>query len=203
MDTKILIEAFGYLGSALVVVSMLMTSVLHLRIINMIGSIIFAIYALIIRSYPTALMNFFLVGINLYHLTKLRGAVSGNYTLTEVKPDDRFLEQMISNNQADIDHYFPDYAKQEKEGARAFIIMHNNEVAGFTVGMPVEDSALELCLDYSTPAYRDCSVGKFLYEELKHRGIRRFIYTGSQPDHMEYLKKVGFTETKDGSYELK
>ena len=95
------------------------------------------------------------------------------------------------------------YAKQEKEGARAFIIMHNNEVAGFTVGMPVEDDALELCLDYSTPAYRDCSVGKFLYEELKHRGIRRFIYTGSQPDHLEYLKKVGFTETKDGSFELK
>ena len=66
MDKALLIELFGYLGSILVVVSMLMTSVMRLRIINTIGSIIFAIYALIIRSYPTAFMNFFLVGINIY-----------------------------------------------------------------------------------------------------------------------------------------
>ena len=71
MNTKMMIELFGYLGSALVVVSMLMTSVMKLRIINTVGSVIFMIYALIIRSYPTALMNLFLVGINIYHMLKL------------------------------------------------------------------------------------------------------------------------------------
>ena len=66
-----LIEAFGYLGSLLVLVSMLMTSVVKLRIINTIGSVIFTIYAFIIRSYPTALMNFCLVLINLRFLWKM------------------------------------------------------------------------------------------------------------------------------------
>ena len=55
------IEIVGYAGSALVLVSFLMTSVFKLRVVNTVGSIIFAIYALIIRSYPTAVMNIALV----------------------------------------------------------------------------------------------------------------------------------------------
>ncbi len=71
MDTKLLIELFGYLGSVLVIISMLMTSVKKLRILNMTGSLIFTIYAIIIKSYPTALLNSFLVIINLMHLIRI------------------------------------------------------------------------------------------------------------------------------------
>lgn len=71
MNTAIMIELVGYLGSLLVVVSMLMTSVIRLRIVNSIGAGIFTVYALIIQSYPTALMNFCLVVINIYHLTRM------------------------------------------------------------------------------------------------------------------------------------
>ena len=66
MDTNTIIELIGYFGSALVLVSMLMTSVVRLRLINLTGSVIFAVYALIIRSYPTALMNIALAGINIF-----------------------------------------------------------------------------------------------------------------------------------------
>ena len=65
MDRAILIECIGYLGSALVLVAFLMSSVVKLRVVNTVGSLIFAAYALIIRSYPTAIMNFCLVVINL------------------------------------------------------------------------------------------------------------------------------------------
>ena len=71
MDTETLYELIGYVGSALVVISMLMTSVIRLRVINLAGSLIFTCYALLIRSYPTAAMNVFLVGINIYHLIRL------------------------------------------------------------------------------------------------------------------------------------
>lgn len=74
MDTKLLIELFGYLGSVLVIISMLMTSVKKLRILNMTGSLIFTIYAIIIHSYPTALLNSFLVIINLMHLIRMAKA---------------------------------------------------------------------------------------------------------------------------------
>ena len=42
MDAGTIVEIIGYLGSALVLVSMLMTSVIKLRIINLTGSVIFA-----------------------------------------------------------------------------------------------------------------------------------------------------------------
>ena len=71
MDVSIMIELFGYLGSTLVVVSMLMASVVKLRVINMIGSIISGTYALIIGSFPLALMNFCLIVINAYNLIRL------------------------------------------------------------------------------------------------------------------------------------
>ena len=71
MDTGFIIEMIGYFGSALVLVSMLMTSVVRLRIINLTGSIIFAGYAIAIRSYPTAIMNICLAGINIFHLVRI------------------------------------------------------------------------------------------------------------------------------------
>ena len=72
MNTGFLIEAIGYLGLLIVMVSMLMTSVVKLRMLNMIGSTVFGVYALLIQSYPTALMNFSLAGINIYHLIRIK-----------------------------------------------------------------------------------------------------------------------------------
>ena len=71
MDRQMILELVGYFASLLVLVSLLMTSVVKLRVINMIGSFIFAVYALFISSYPTAVMNFCLVGVNIYFLIKM------------------------------------------------------------------------------------------------------------------------------------
>ena len=51
MDTSMIIEIAGYIGSVLVVVSMLMSSIVKLRIINTTGSSISAIYALYIHTH--------------------------------------------------------------------------------------------------------------------------------------------------------
>ena len=58
------LEIFGYIGTALVIISMLMTSVLRLRIINIIGSVISGIYAVLVGATPVALMNLCLICIN-------------------------------------------------------------------------------------------------------------------------------------------
>ena len=71
MDTAILIEIFGYIGSALVVISMLMSSIVKLRVVNTIGSIVSGTYALIVGAFPLVLMNGCLIIINVYNLFKL------------------------------------------------------------------------------------------------------------------------------------
>lgn len=74
MNTATLIEIFGYLGSALVVISMLMHSIFRLRIINLIGSVISGTYAVIVGALPLGIMNMCLIIINLYNLFKLRNS---------------------------------------------------------------------------------------------------------------------------------
>ena len=180
MDSKTLIELFGYLGSILVVVSMLMTSVMKLRIINTIGSVIFAIYALIIKSYPTAFMNFCLVAINIFHMVKLT-RVETEYTLTESGVNDRFLQRMLDLYKEDIRTYFPDFEENAGQADTAYLISRDSEVTGIAIGKKTRDNGLSLFLDYTTPAYRDASVGRFLYPELAKNGYRNLCYEGNNP----------------------
>jgi hypothetical protein len=74
LDINILIELFGYIGTILVVVSMMMTSVTKLRVVNMCGSVISAIYAAICGTWPIVVMNVSLFLINGFQLIK--GAIA-------------------------------------------------------------------------------------------------------------------------------
>ena len=201
MNTNLLVELFGYLGSILVVISMLMTSVMRLRIINTIGSVIFAIYALIIRSYPTALMNFFLVGINIYQMIRLTNK-KNNYSLAEAGVNDGYLNYLLNYFRDDIRTFFPEFEEQRTNADTAFLVCLDSEAVGIMMGKR-KDSTIDLYLDYSIPAYRDCSVGSFLYPELKKHGITTITYSGNNPAHADYVTKMGFAKEENGVYTLK
>lgn len=192
-----MIEMIGYLGSALVVVSMLMSSVVKLRIVNTVGSGIFAAYALMIHSYPTALMNVCLVGINLYNLAKLRRK-DRNYDLLEGTGEDCLLRYLLKYYREDISRYFPSW--EDMEADRAYIVCCGGNPAGVLLGTDDGEGTLRVLLDYSTPTYRDCSIGAYLYAELPARGIRTLVYSGKETTaHAAYLTKMGFIKEK-GNY---
>ena len=65
------IEWFGYGASVVVGVSLLMTSVVRLRWINLAGSLLFTAYGLLISAYPVALLNFSIALINVWHLARI------------------------------------------------------------------------------------------------------------------------------------
>lgn len=90
------IELTGYLGSILVLISMLMSSVIKLRIINTVGSIIFTFYAFAIQTYPTAILNVILVGVNIYNIVKLLKSTK-RYDLVEVKAEDSFTGYFVEH----------------------------------------------------------------------------------------------------------
>ncbi|MBH1941726.1 YgjV family protein [Mobilitalea sibirica] len=64
------IEVFGYLASGLVALSFLMKSMNKLRFVNMIGAALFVIYSVAIKAWPVALINLFVVGVNIFHLRR-------------------------------------------------------------------------------------------------------------------------------------
>ena len=70
---NIYLEIFGYIGTALVLLSMMMTSVVKLRLINMAGSLISMIYAILCGAWPVVLLNAGLIVINSTQLVRMRG----------------------------------------------------------------------------------------------------------------------------------
>lgn len=199
MNTTTIIEAAGYLGSTLVVVSMLMSSVVKLRVINTIGSCISASYALIIHSYPLALMNICLIVINCYNLVKLLKSEQ-QYDLIPAKIDDAFLAYFIAHYKQDIQNFFRETDAALSASNTVYMVCCGANPAGLLLGTMSEKGVLDIAVDYTTPAYRDCSVGKYLYSKLTEQGIRKLTYSGSSPKHVEYLQKMGFI-CKDGVYE--
>lgn len=205
MDTATILELFGYLGSLIVIVSMLMTSVMKLRIINTVGSLMFSLYALLIHSYPTMIMNLFLAGINIWHLMRLRNH-ERHYDLIETTPEDGFMKFLLSSFKSDIRKYFPGFEAGENQDCVAFVICCQNAPAGIflarSITGPSGEAQLDVVLDYTTPTYRDCSVGAYLYNALPEYGYSGLIaHSGSAP-HTKYLRKMGFREEQAGRFML-
>ena len=194
MDMRFVLELIGYTGSLLVIVSMLMTSVVKLRIINTIGSVIFCGYAIAIHSYPTAAMQVCLIIINIINLYKLNNTKK-EYSAVEAKADDAFIAHFLSVNSEDIRKFFPDFAAPATDD-KIFLITCEHIPAGVFIA---EDNsgALKVKLDYTTPAYRDCSAGKFLYSHLQKIGIKKISAETKIPAHEKYLNKMGFSHDGD------
>ena len=193
-----MIEMIGYLGSALVVVSMLMSSVVKLRVINTIGSGIFAAYALMIHSYPTALMNAALIAINVYNLIKLTRKEQ-TYSLVEGAGDESLVGYLLDYYREDIHTYFPDFSA-DSGADRAYVVCCNGNPAGVLLGRSDGQGTLRVLLDYSAPAYRDCSIGAYLYAKLPSRGIHTLAFGGQETKaHAAYLTKMGFVK-ENGVY---
>lgn len=65
------LELYGYLGSALIAISLMMGDIRKLRWINLVGAGTFASYGLLIGSWPVAVLNGFIVLIDVVHLWHL------------------------------------------------------------------------------------------------------------------------------------
>ena len=64
------VEMVGYLASALVVLSLTMTSVVRLRMVSFCGSITFFVYGVLIDSVPIMITNGAIAVINVWFLRK-------------------------------------------------------------------------------------------------------------------------------------
>ena len=126
MDTKMIIEMVGYIGSALVLVSFFMSSIFKLRVINTIGSLIFTVYAFIIHSYPTAVMNICLVAINIYYLVKMSntGKETREYDLVKVSLDDSMLKYSIDKAKDDIQKCFPGLSLDFSDATTSYMVLN-------------------------------------------------------------------------------
>ena len=191
MNNRYFVELIGYMGTVLVAASMLMSSMKKLRILNLLGSGIFVIYALLIHSYPTVGTNLFLTGVNLFYLMRMR-FTERHFELVNTGKDSATLDYFLSYYQDNIQKSFPEFRKDITVFDTAYMVFCDCIPAGVILGNLDEEGTLDTVLDYATPAYRDFSVGRFLYERLPERGVFRLVLRVPTVDFEPYMKKMGF-----------
>ena len=188
------VELIGYLGSILVAISLMMRSLLRLRIINLMGALFFTIYGVLLGAYPVAFLNGLIVCIDLYYLIQM-WRQKDFFTFLEVSPKSEYLRAFVEFYKQDILEIIPRYTHKPEEGLLCFFILRNMMPAGlFIAKADGEDAHVQL--DYVIPNYRDFQVARFIFDEnaafFNQRGIRRFISEGGSAIHRTYLEKMEF-----------
>lgn len=205
MEAHLIYELIGYIASVLVAVSLMMSAIVKLRIVNMIGAFTFAIYGILIGSIPVAAMNGFIVLINIYFLVKIV-TDKEYFHLLETESSDSYLSAFLSYYNESIQKFQPGFSF-DREYNFALFILSEMVPAGLLLGDLNDDKTLMIHLDFVIPDFRDFKIGKYLFgqnrEYFRNHGVKKIVTVAGNSDHNHYLEKIGFTKTeKPGYYEL-
>jgi len=196
-------EILGYVASVITAISLMMSSVVKLRWINLVGSTLFGVYGIFINAIPVAGLNFFIAAINIYYLWKMHSEKQ-HFQLFESSSEDKIIREFIQLNQADIRKYFPNFSLEGQKDI-VWMIHRNFSLVGLFIGHKQNESTLVAELDFVLPPYRDLKPGSYLYNENKplflEKGFGRITGTSSHPEHIKYLNRVGFKE-EEGAFVL-
>ena len=188
------IEWIGYIASTIVLISLSLSSILQLRIVNLFGSILFSFYGFYIGSLPVGIMNLMIVFFNLYYLQKLFFH-NDNFEIIESNNSQEYVQKFLAYFKKDIQKHFPDFKIQSSNKQLVLMVMRNMNFAGLFIANE-KDDILEVELDYVSPQYRDYKNGVFLFnhfrDSIKAKKYKRVKASTSVPQQIKYLKKIGF-----------
>ncbi|HLM69705.1 MAG TPA: hypothetical protein VK358_19335 [Longimicrobium sp.] len=195
MNSQLVLEIVGYVASVLVAVSLMMSSILKLRLINLVGSAAFVVYGALIGAYPVAVVNLLIVFINLYYLRQMLGSRE-YFKLLQVRPDSEYLRAFLDFHAAEIQRFLPGFAFAPDARHLVFFVLRDMVPAGLFIGERRADGALGVILDFVIPQYRDFKTGRYLFRDQAHffreQGITEIVSPGGSKVHTDYLRRMGF-----------
>lgn len=193
-----IIEIVGYLGSIFIAVAMTFSSIIRLRWFSLVGNILFTIYGFLVGAYPVAIVNAFIMVINIIFLVN-QYTKNELFRTLEVRNDNKYFLDFLQFHKTDIAKFFPKFTISANENRISFLVLRNMQVAGVFLGRIVGGNKFCIELDYVTPEYRDYKLGKFVYRPdqtlFKDKHIKTLISGSYSPKNDAYLKKLGFSET--------
>ena len=204
MEVNIL-EWIGYLASAIIAISMAMSSIVKFRVINLVGAALFSVYGVLIGSAPVALLNGFIVVVDIYYLFRIFSKTEVFETI-KVRSDNQYLLRFLDYHNKEIQQFFPGFSYKPELNTYSFFVLRDMAIAGLFLAHRENENILKVGLDYVIPEYRDYKNGKFIFHRLRQRfiddGFTKVMTTGNTRPHKKYLKKLGFREKKDGWFEM-
>lgn len=199
MTEELWFVAFGWIGSILVVWSLMQARVLRFRWMNLAGSVIATIYNAAIELWPFFAMNLAIAIIDTYWIWKLTHERHDQevYRVIPVAADDAFLQHVLAIHADDISREQPGFRAEPSPEQRraAFLVVRGDENVG-VVALKDEGEGVGLVeLDWVKPRFRDFTPGEFVYREshaLADAGFSRVEVAPSESLDLQYLARMGF-----------
>jgi hypothetical protein len=200
------LEVVGWLGSALVVLSLTVAGVWRFRILNLVGAVIATAYNAVLGIWPFVAMNAAISVIDVYWLVRLHRERhdAAAYDVIEVGPDDASFAHTLRTHAADITRFYPGFSAFSASGGavrHAFLVLRRDETVGAVVVRDRGDGVAVIELDYVTPRFRDFTPGEFVYRRsgvFARHGFRRLVVPADAVGARDYYARVGFTRGDDG-----
>ena len=207
------LEMFGYFGSLLVAVSLMMSNVKKLRWINLLGSSTFATYGLLIKAWPVCLLNGWIAAVDLFYLWVLYRQ-RDQFALIEVDlgyEKSKLVQLFVSQYQNDIKRFFTRFSTHKLKECQLIITFRNLKPCGLLAYQIIDKNGHKKAwieLDYASPEYRDYKNAEVVFmtlkEKLKQVGVATIETLGGHQAHEQYLLRVGFQQSQDPSiFEMK
>jgi len=195
-------EWIGYMASVTVAVSLVMSSIVKLRWYNLLGAILFTIYGIIIGAWPVAVVNGFIIVIDVYYLVKMY-THNSLIKVVDVNADSSYLKEFISIHDQKLRSIFTNYNGLIENNDLCYLLLNDMQVAGFFIGRK-ENNTLNIIADFALPEYRDMKLGKHIFSSLspfKQHNIDSVTCCTTDKKHIDYLLNIDFKETNKGVYQ--
>lgn len=198
------LDMVGWIGSAILVWSLLQTRILRLRLINLVGCLILIAFNAIAGVWPMFGLNVVLALINLYYLRSMmasRHSVS-SYAVVQVDTADAYLRYLMALHAADISTFTPGFDPAQERSGEAYLILRGDETVGYVLLHDAGSGVAQIDLDYVTPRYRDFTPGEFVFRRSRLLADKGYVRVVSpRGTSASYYRSIGFSEVGD-AYEL-
>jgi GNAT superfamily N-acetyltransferase len=195
------IDLLGYIASFIILISLTMKSIVKLRWINAAGSALFVVFAFLTGSTPTIVMNFGIIAIDLWYVTRLTHNRK-DYQLIKAERGSAYLDFFYRMHRAEIDDIFGEHVFLEAKGFSYFVC--DSEIAGLFAWKENTPTECQILIDFVTPRFRDSRIGRYFFEQqlplFREKGYTLFIYNNVGPKHWKYLEAIGFIHGAMGCF---
>ena len=175
------LDVLGWVGSALLIFSLMQARVLRFRLLNLLACIVLVIFNGLLGIWPMVAMNVALCAINVWFIRTLRSERHSEaaFEVLSVGPLDEYLRHTLRVHRADIDKFQPGFSwSPEVPGHTAYLVQRGDETVGVVLVRDAGDGVAQVELDYVTPRFRDFSPGEFVFQQsrlFRDRGFRKVV----------------------------
>lgn len=198
-----LLEAFGYFASILIALSIMMSNIRRLRLLNMLGAAVFSAYGYFIDAYPVFILNGWVAIVNAYYLIRIF-YVQDKFDLIRLQSIHTPLFSLLKERYgADVGELCKGFQWQQLDNAVVLLIFRNMKPVGFFAYQALDDQGkVEVLLDYIIPQDRDFKAAQFIFTKnnslLSQEGVKHLVVQASDKAHESYLNRIGFSQVDNG-----